>query len=142
MKYKIWSIEHKSWWNSNQVGYTQSYEKAGVYDEEIAMNICFNGNYIIKNGIPNEAMVPIKEKKMMNEILDSSKIDTPIEENDYEEAYKRYISKYPGEQRISMMLDKMDITDFEILAEHMENVYSKDICNKILEELYFTKPGE
>ncbi len=78
----------------------------------------------------------------MNEILDSSKIDMPIEENDYEEAYDRYVSKYPGEQRISMMLDKMDITDFEILAEDMENKSFKDICNEILKELYFTKPGE
>ena len=61
MKYKIWSIAHQSWWNPNELGYTQSYKKAGIYDEETALDICFCANYFVDNGIPDEAMVPIKE---------------------------------------------------------------------------------
>ncbi len=67
MKYKIWSLQYRCWWSPNQSGYTYSHEKAGIYDKETAINICFGANSFIDVEIPFGAMVPIKERENDNE---------------------------------------------------------------------------
>lgn len=61
MKYNIWSIEHKAWWNPNKMGYTTDRNSAGDYSLDDAVSICLEAD-LIKNNEPNEAMVPIFEK--------------------------------------------------------------------------------
>lgn len=57
-KFKIWSFEHKAWWNPNWNGYTENFDEAGVYTLSSALSICHGANKYSK--LPNEAMVPVE----------------------------------------------------------------------------------
>lgn len=84
---------------------------------------------------------------IMNEILDSSRIDMPIESNNYDEAYKRYLKQFTPEERLEKLLVKLlekypSYEPLHVLMEFVESdIYDSDV-NEILKEIYFTKPGE
>ncbi len=54
--WKIWSIEHQSWWNPARKSYTPHRAEAGVYSYEEACEIVRGAN-IGLNDEPNEAMI-------------------------------------------------------------------------------------
>ncbi len=56
MKYKIWSIEHNSWWAHDHWGYTTELLSAGEYTAKEAKEICRFAN---EGGAMNECMIPI-----------------------------------------------------------------------------------
>jgi hypothetical protein len=56
MKYKIWSIEHNQWWDSEQCGYTNKLSRAGVYYEKEAKEICRSAN---QHNSMSECIIPV-----------------------------------------------------------------------------------
>lgn len=61
-KYRIWSIEHGSWWAPNHRGYTPLESEAGLYTFEEAKEISDGANRHRKDNFPPcEAMVPVEE---------------------------------------------------------------------------------
>lgn len=46
-KWLIWSIEQERWWKSNQNGYTEELEEAGVYTYDAACRIVMGANYLL-----------------------------------------------------------------------------------------------
>lgn len=59
MQFYIWSLEHDAWWGPNQSGYVQDKSNAGIYTEQVALEIVIGANKYLPNR-PNEAMVPIE----------------------------------------------------------------------------------
>jgi len=59
-KWLIWSIEHRSWWAPNRIGYTPDVVFAGLYAYEEALDIVTGANRGIVRHVcePNEAMCP------------------------------------------------------------------------------------
>lgn len=67
MEYLVWSIEHSSWWNPAERGYTTDKQRAGHYTLGEATQICINANRYLKPGSPpNEAIVPLEESEVSN----------------------------------------------------------------------------
>lgn len=54
--WRIWSHEHQAWWNPDRAGYTQSFNRAGLYTYDEAWEIVARANLFCKE-LPNEAMV-------------------------------------------------------------------------------------
>lgn len=64
MKYIIWSIEHKAWWNANYAGYTNKRSQAGLYEFEEACAIVQGANEHLGDATPpHEAMILVVESK-------------------------------------------------------------------------------
>jgi hypothetical protein len=61
-QYRIWSIEHTSWWRANSNGYSVNVEDAGIYSEEEALRIVGSANAFTVDE-PHEAMVPITDNE-------------------------------------------------------------------------------
>lgn len=59
MKYRIWSMEHKLWWQSRKKGYTTLKSAAGIYSEKEAIEIVKGANSHLRSDAdrPDEAMI-------------------------------------------------------------------------------------
>lgn len=59
VKCLIWSNEHRAWWGSNHVGYTNRIEIAGRYSQQEAIEICNRANYHWNEStLPDELPIP------------------------------------------------------------------------------------
>jgi hypothetical protein len=58
-QYRIWSFEHDGWWMPRSNGYSEEFDKAGIYESEEAHSIVIRANRYCVPGEPNEALVPV-----------------------------------------------------------------------------------
>ena len=59
-QYRIWSFEHQAWWRPGHAGYTMKQDEAGLYEQNEALDICFNANRFPRSNSVDECMVPIE----------------------------------------------------------------------------------